>query len=286
MFGYVKAEKSELRVWENETYKAVYCSLCRKLGKNYGPLARFTLNYDFTFLALLSMSLKEKCNKFDKKRCPFNPLKKCNYCDDPGDDIELASGVAMVMLYYKLLDNKVDSRGIKKAIYSLLIPFFKRKHKKAIRLYPTVADIVKEYILRQSELEKENCDNLDKIADPTSDALGKIFSMCSEDETQKRILHNLGYSLGKWIYLIDAADDFSRDIKNGNYNPLAFGYDSTENTKEYVKKRVEPILNTCIYNANLSINLLDIKKYRGIIENVICLGLSSVMKQVFSREEK
>ena len=55
MFGYVKACTPELKIKEFETYKAVYCSLCKKLGKSYGILSRFTLSYDFTFLAILNM---------------------------------------------------------------------------------------------------------------------------------------------------------------------------------------------------------------------------------------
>ena len=56
MFGYIRAAKPEMRIKEFELYKAVYCSLCKELGKSYGFLARLTLSYDFTFLALLNMS--------------------------------------------------------------------------------------------------------------------------------------------------------------------------------------------------------------------------------------
>ena len=57
MFGYVRPYKSELLVREYEQYKSVYCELCRELGKSYGWTARFTLSYDCTFYALLSLSL-------------------------------------------------------------------------------------------------------------------------------------------------------------------------------------------------------------------------------------
>ena len=62
MFGYVRACKPELKIKEYETYKAVYCSLCRLMGREYGLWSRFTLSYDFTFLALLNMSLKSGCD--------------------------------------------------------------------------------------------------------------------------------------------------------------------------------------------------------------------------------
>ena len=40
MFGYVRPYKSEMLVREFEQYKAVYCELCRVLGREYGLLAR------------------------------------------------------------------------------------------------------------------------------------------------------------------------------------------------------------------------------------------------------
>ena len=74
MFGFVKAYKPELRVKEFDFYKAVYCSLCRDLGKKYGIVARFSLSYDFTFLSLLHMSLTDGCTAIERKRCVCNPL--------------------------------------------------------------------------------------------------------------------------------------------------------------------------------------------------------------------
>ena len=98
MFGYIKACKPELKVKEYDIYKAVYCSLCKKLGKSYGLLSRFTLSYDFTFLALLNMSLKDGCDGFERKRCAFNPLKKCNYCKN--DSVtDMPAAAAIIMLY-------------------------------------------------------------------------------------------------------------------------------------------------------------------------------------------
>ena len=286
MFGYVKTHKGELRVWEYETYKGIYCSLCRQLGKIYGPFARLTLNYDFTFLALLSLSLKDGVCEFQNKPCAFNPLKQCKYAKNCSDDLEFAAGAAMVMLYYKLMDNLEDSKGFKKIGYKLLIPFFKSKHKKAKKFYPHFDSVVAEYISAQSELEKQNCTDLDKITEPTSDALGKIFALCSEEEAQKRVLYRLGYSMGKWIYLIDCAADIEKDVKSGNYNPLKGEIPTGTAPKTYAEERLKPLLYNCIGDCGLSFELLDIKKYKGILENIIYLGLKLQTNQLFTKETR
>ena len=50
MFGYIRTDTPELRVRENEYYKAVYCGMCRAQGKCTGQCSRMTLSYDMVFL--------------------------------------------------------------------------------------------------------------------------------------------------------------------------------------------------------------------------------------------
>jgi len=277
VFGYVKACKPELKIKEYETYKAVYCSLCKKLGKSYGILSRFTLSYDFTFLALLNMSLKDGCDGFERKRCAFNPLKKCNYCKNL-DAIDMPAAAAMIMLYYKILDNIADERGFKKAGYWCLKPIFSRTHKKAAKLYPQIETAVAEYIAKQNSLEKAMCASIDEAADPTAKVMEKILSLCSENEMQKRVLNRLGYCLGRYIYLLDAAVDLPEDIKSGSYNVLK-NVDETE-----VKERIKGQLYFCVNEAAKAFELLDIKKYKTILGNIIYLGLEETFLKELNNE--
>ncbi len=270
MFGYVKISKGELKIKEYEVYKAVYCSLCKNLGRNYGILSRFTLSYDFTFLALLNMSLRDGCDGFVRKRCAFNPLKKCNYCKDT-EPINMPSAAAMIMLHYKILDNIADEKGIKKAGYCLLKPIFGRAHKKAAKAYPQIEEAVSEYIKAQNALEKAGCTSIDEAADPTAVVMQKILPLCSDDQNQQRVLARLGYCLGRYIYLLDAACDLEDDIKSGSYNVLKGRADG--DIKEYVRTTLTPQLYFCVNEAARAFELLDIKKYKTILGNIIYLGL-------------
>ena len=282
MFGYVKACKPELKMKEYETYKAVYCSLCKKLGKSYGILSRFTLSYDFTFLALLNMSMRDGCDTFCQKRCAFNPLKKCNYCkDDSG--IDMPAAAAMIMLYYKILDNIADERGIKKVGYWCLKPIFSRAHKKAAKQYPDIEGYVFDYITAQNTLEKAGCSSIDEAADPTAKVMEQILSLCSEDQTQKRVLARLGYCLGRYIYLLDAAVDLPKDIQSGSYNVFKSKVDG--DIKEYIKITVTPQLYFSVNEAARAFELLDIKKYKHILGNIIYLGLEETFLKELNNEK-
>lgn len=277
MFGYVKACKPELKIKEYETYKAVYCSLCKKLGKSYGVLSRFTLSYDFTFLALLNMSLQDTCDGFHQKRCVFNPLKKCNYCKNL-DAVDMPAAAAIIMLYYKILDNISDERGFKKFGYWCLKPIFSRAHKKAAKNYPYIEQVVSEYIMAQNKLETGNCTSIDAAADPTAKVMEEILSFCSKDEMQKRVLSRLGYCIGRYIYILDAAVDLEEDIKKGSYNVLKLV------DKDEIKDRISRQLYFCTNEAARAFELLDIKKYKTILGNIIYLGLEETFIKELQNE--
>ncbi|MBR3144511.1 MAG: hypothetical protein IKF53_01280 [Clostridia bacterium] len=280
MFGYVKFSKGEMKISEYETYRAVYCSLCKNMGKRYGLLSRLTLSYDFTFLALLALSLSDSCPAYKKGRCTFNPLKKCNYAKST-DLLDMPSAAAVITVYHKIEDNIRDNRFLKKLPFILIKPVFSAMRKKAAKNYPLIDEKIAEYISCQNELEKSNETSLDKAADPTAKALGFLFSLCSDDEKNRLALERMGYCIGRYIYLLDAAVDFEEDKKNGSYN--VFGHN--EQTKEEVAKRVEPQLYTSVNEAALAFELINFKRYKSILGNIIYLGLEDTFKGELKNEQ-
>ena len=282
MLGYVRVYKPELKMRDYETYRAVYCSLCRQLGKSFGPVARMCLNYDFTFLAMLGLALESKCPGVKKSWCAFNPLVRCNYLSG-GDSINYAADVSIILTYYKLRDNLAD-RGFKdKVLSAVAIPFFALAKKRAATRRPDIEMAAREYISKQSKLESELCGNVDMAAEPTAAMLEFIFSQMGTDQADKSILGRLGYCIGKWIYLLDAADDVAKDVKRGNYNVLAHGLKKDDKSQvELAKQAITPTLNVCRTEAMAQLQLLDVKRYGPILENVILLGLEDAQKGIVS----
>ena len=275
MFGYIRADKPEMRIRDYEIYRGVYCSLCRRLGKSYGILSRMTLSYDFTFLALLDMSVREGCTPFKPGRCAFNPAKKCNYLED-GRDLDFSASAAMIMLYYKIADDISDEKGFKRLRALMLKPLFSRAHKKAAAAYPDVETAVVRYIENQNKLEAENCQSVDMAAEPTALVMADILKMLSDNANQQRALQRLGYCIGRYIYLLDAACDFKQDTKTGSYNVLQY---AGGDIKEYVSSQ----LYICINEAAKAFELLDIKRNKPILGNIIYFGLESTFKKELNK---
>lgn len=276
MFGYVKAYKPELKLAEYDTYKAVYCSLCRQLGKDYGVFAKFILSYDFVFLAMLKLGLLDECCGYTKMRCPFNPLKKCMRLEKQSVALEFSAACLIIMFYYKLLDDIKDN-GLKGKLRSgAVLPIFKHYLKKARRKYSEIDDEILVLMQKQREVEEENSGSVDKSAEPTAKMLQLVFSFGEENENTKRVLEKIGYLAGKWVYLIDAFDDFDDDVKRGSYNPF----------KNREKSSAKGLINNCNVEMANSFELLEFKRYKTILSNIIYQGLPQELKRIENKEKK
>ena len=278
MFGYVTPFKPDLKMREYEAYKSVYCGLCREMGKQFGPFARLTLSYDFAFLAMFELAVKNKMPEFENCRCAVNPLKK-KTCAKSCGELDFSSSVAMIMLYYKVVDNIRDGKGLKKIPWLFLKPFAKSAHKKASKKYPKVEEGIASAINRQYDVEKSTDFCVDESADPTASALASVCGCI--DESRREDLERFGYFLGRWVYLIDALDDIEDDIKTKNYNPFLNGCGETiDEMKEYAKGSI----NATAAELQLSLEKLDIKVFKPIIYNIIYLGLADTLKRISDKK--
>lgn len=275
MLGYIKPVKAELKVREWEAYQGIYCGLCKELGRNYGQLSRMTLNYDFVFLAMLSISLTGKPVAFSQKRCLTHPMCKRNCCVH-NEPLSQSCDVAILLLYHKMLDNLLDGKWWEKILISFFMPSVKRAYKKATQNFPELSSEISLQMNRQRTIEQENCTSIDLASEPTAKSMEAIFSKLSSEPVQKRILERMGYLLGRWVYLMDALDDFTQDFKNGNYNVFILAYDINDPTSQNsLEARREAVASLYLTIAELSkaYDLLDLKGFNPILENIINLGL-------------
>ena len=94
--------------------------------------------------------------------------------------------------------------------------------------------------------------------------------------------HNLFYGIGKWVYLIDALDDYDKDVKKKNYNPFlrAFGQPSRAQMLEKNGEEVD-----FIFKSVFAQNAECLKKIRfyfnhDLTDNIVLRGLPSATRRV------
>ena len=275
MFGYLVPFKPMLRMGEYDAYKALYCGLCSSLGKEYGMVHKLTLSYDFVLMSLIGMSIKKQPPQKGSCRCMANPfLHKEIFADDEVQSY--VTDCAIILNYYKVKDNLQD-KGLKnKLLAALLYPFCKSAHKKAAQKHPELDRVMADAMDKQAKLEAEKCDSIDRAADPTSTFLARVLQGLATDEVSSRVLSRMGYLLGRYIYILDAADDFDDDSKKGNYNPFVIQYGGVKPAD--FAQNTEQVLQLTASEIAAAYQLLDIYHFGPILENMIYLGLAHTTK--------
>ena len=283
MLGYVKAFKPEMKIKDYELYKGIYCSLCRALGRLYSPIAQLFLSFDFAFAAVLRLAAGESGCTFSKKRCPYNPAKKCMICRSR-EELDFCAHAVIITVFYKVKDNLHDG-GIKsKLLAALIYPVISLMHKKAARLAPEIDEIIGNSIKKQAQTENKENAGIDEAAHASADALGRVIAIGFEDE-RKNSLYNLGYMVGRYVYILDAADDLESDLKNGSFNPFRAEYSDikSENKREEFVRKVRAMLNLTQSSALDALDSFEKKRFGDILENIVLDGLTFSSEKVLEK---
>lgn len=286
MFGYVKVFKPQLRICEYETYKAVYCGLCKHIGKEYGLVPRMALSYDFAFLTLSAFSLCDRLPAVKPCRCIAHPLKKrpCAFCDEGYD---YPSAAAQILIYHKLRDDVADGGVFKKLTARFMLLFMKKGYKKARGKYPALAESIEYQMKLQLQAEKTQGISIDEAIQPSACIMENIAQGLSDNETKKPLLKGFGYFIGRFVYLCDAADDLRSDLKKGEYNPLIkeleLGEDISESDCARIKDYVRGSVNMTLAELADRYVKLDMNGFRPILDNIIYLGLGASCDAVLDK---
>ena len=260
---------------EKERYQGAYCGLCHAMGKRHGFLARFTLSYDFAFLAILFTADQEEL--WCGRRCPAHPLKKKRCCLS-GPGLDAAADASMILTWQKLRDDVADNGPVKGLPARLLSLLLLRPYRRAQRARQEFARQVEEELDRLRDLEKQNTPSIDRTADAFACIL-KWAAPPEQEESRRRAMEQLLYHVGRWIYLADAWDDLKEDLEHGRYNPLVarFG-DGVEQEKDYISTTMTHSLKLAVSAANL----ISFERWDTVINNMLYQGLPSVQETVLT----
>lgn len=286
MFGYVTPYKMELKIKDYEMFKAYYCGLCVSIKNNFSNLCRMSLNYDMTFLGILIDSLEHNKHEYVATRCIAHPMKKKpKVINNKALDYAAFCNVALV--YYKLIDDYNDDNSLNKKFISLYIKKFIDKSSENLS---SILVNIDENIKKLSFLEKSTESiSIDELSDPFASLTAFIISYYFKDEDFFDDLYNLGYNLGRWIYIIDAYDDLKEDMEKDKFNAInkAFNIDSLS-YEDLIKDQRGRIEFNLLMSANATVealNRLPINKNKDLLFNILQLGLMNKIETIKSRSD-
>ena len=94
---------------------------------------------------------------------------------------------------------------------------FSKNYQQLEQQYPRQCKAIVEGIAQINRLEKENCANPDLPAGAFGKLMGEL--LVYQEDMWAPTLRQMGVALGRFIYLADAAVDYRRDKRKGQYNP-------------------------------------------------------------------
>jgi hypothetical protein len=298
LFGYVRPYKPEMKIKDFEAFQSVYCGLCHTLRKRYGPAARMLLSYDATFLALVRLSSGSGCVGIRRKRCPYLLFRRKPCCCGGDEALAFAADASILLFYHKLRDAASDAGFFKRLAARAARPFFLPLYKKAAKRQPEAEALVRAMMEEQAKVESRQSARIDEAAQPTAAMVSKLLELGAPDEAQARVLARMGYFLGRWIYLMDAADDYRKDEKSGDYNvfrlapqggpsvPIPDGnLPENESGEEARRRQIAFSLNPCIAEIVKAAELLTYRSHEAVVRNILYLGLPHMQGAVLFKEQ-
>ena len=261
MFGYITIHKPDLKFKEYDVYRAYYCGLCHTLKEKFNQTSRFSLNYDLTYLSILLSSLYEPKTQEKIEHCIIHPITKHPYYQN--ECIDYASKMTIVLTYLKCLDDWNDEKKMLQNIYGKMLHKYYLQVKEE---YPLKVQNIEKELEVISQIEKKGDLKIDFIASHFGKVMGEIC--CYQDDEWKDELYELGFYLGKFIYMMDAYDDIETDIKKGNYNPLLEKYKDSD-FEDYCHE----ILELMISKVATVFECLPIIENVEILRNILYSGV-------------
>lgn len=276
MFGYINVNGKELSEENKTIYQSYYCGLCRSLRRFCGAKGQALVNYDVTFLVVLLTGLYEPETVDAEFTCMIHPVKKRRYRSNEIQDY--AAQMNVLLAYYDFADDWKDEKNLtKKTIASM----FRKDFERVEHNYPRQTEAVENYIAKLSECEKRHETNIDLVAGLTGEALGELFAWRKDEWYEE--LKTLGFYMGKFIYLMDAYEDYRRDVKKDHYNPLR--YMETEDEQEF-ETLCRLMMTSMMSECAKSFERLPILLHADILRNILYSGVWSKYEYILLKKKK
>ncbi len=276
MFGYVRPDDPYIYKKDEVLYNGVYCGLCRSVGKLCGQTARLGLAYDVAFLSVLLHNLADADVRLEKRHCVVHWFRKKTMA--AVDNISLAmAALNVVMCYYKSCDDIADEGrgGMRKLT-------FRKGYNRARKKFPEIAALAERCYGALAECEEQKVASSDVAADPFA---AMTRDVCMGFVPRDEAAESAFYFLGKWIYLIDALDDYDKDIKKESYNVFFEEYGSKDGESLILEHGAEIAeeFNAVMYRLAESADGMKYRFNNDLISNVLKRGIPKQTRKVFGK---
>lgn len=234
MFGYLSVHHRFLTYRMHQCYVNYYCGTCFALEHNYGQLSRLLLSND---AALLGILLQCHPKAQEPRQFCFGKCRE-KHCLFHGGVWEQLASMNLLLVQEKLKDDRNDEHSLRALAGMALL---RSRFQRAERRYPQMADAIARgyadmYALEQSGSRIRPIE--ERFGEMMVEAMGSFRQLVQWEETYIR-------HISRWIYYIDALDDYEEDCRKGRFNALLEADAKTYDA--YVKAHMTTILEDIQY---------------------------------------
>ena len=261
VFGYISVNPTKLTEEEKKRYRAFYCGLCHTLGEHYGSAGRATLSNDMTFLSLLLNALYEPTETMLNERCTLHPARQHMAVLHEGTNY--AADMNILLAYHKCEDDVSDEASMRGRVGKRAL---KKAYEQVKKTWPRQAETVAKCLSEIARIENKESEDLDALTRLSGRILGECFVW--REDAFAPYLRDLGGALGKFVYLMDAYEDYDHDLKHRQFNPL-----KSLHAQDDYEERIEEILTMEMAACVRAYDDLPIEQDDALIRNILYSGV-------------
>lgn len=270
MKGRMRPYLPELTIRDYNTYMRYLRGVRRQMYKSYGFYACHLLRTNGVLFAILSDSLAGRMPTCKRQRMPGTPFQRSMMCQTLG--IRQAAQTEILMGWHNLQDRKYSElrpvKRLRRAADKLLL---RRAYEKARQENPALERLFaqeREQAVVQMNLSAKN---YALAAEPMSNVYGALYStLATDDPNQRKSMRYIGSCIGRIFYLLDKAERFEADRRNGQYNVFVVNElngqaAAIENARRQALAAVNDLMR--------AYKMLDLKLNDTLLNNIMILGL-------------
>lgn len=249
MYGFLRTPNCQLNKTDGDSYKKSYCGQCHALQKHFGYTSRALLSYDTTLISLLIDAQSQSVKRETKAWCAVFPRKVPVYHPDEMAQ-KISASFAVVLLFTKLSDALQEKKSFLKTV---LAKYYQRQFNHARKFLESEGfntHLVDQLLANQAQVELKKSPRIEDYAEPSARFAGEVFRFTATLANLKQnenLLYEIGYHVGKIVYLIDSCIDILDDVEKQQFNALlsayqdSNGFSATRSQHEVVRMVIDSL---------------------------------------------
>lgn len=284
MFGIMKPQPVCSAHPDYHHHRQHYCGTCKAIGQAYGQHSRLLLNFDGVFLSELLTHLQDQSVSTWEKR-----LQHPNTClqmptEEAPFTLRYAAAVTLLFTALSVNDQIADNNHWQWRWTKRLYGHAFEKALVDLQQWGVNVDFIRTNAQQQLALEQQTAPQYDLptllnyYSHPTQEITAHVFEQGVNNEQERSIMATLGRLFGQLLYVLDAFEDYEKDVFFGEFNPLAQYWGLPRQLQEAQLDQVRQYLlhlsqqfNTALAQLPLEADFLQLQQRR--LESNLALRL-------------